>query len=33
MPWLLHQRGTFAWHGAFMAAGVTLVPVGIRFLH
>ncbi len=33
MPWLLRQRGTFAWHGAFMAAGVTLVPVGIRFLH
>jgi zinc and cadmium transporter len=33
MPWLRHQRGAFAWHGAFMAAGVTLVPVGTRFLH
>lgn len=33
MPWLRRQRGTFAWNGAFMAAGVTVVPVGIRFLH
>lgn len=33
MPWLRHQRGAFAWHGAFMAAGVTVVPVGIHFLH
>jgi zinc and cadmium transporter len=33
MPWLRQQRGTFAWHGVFMAAGVTLVPLGIKFLH
>jgi len=33
MPWMRNQRGAFAWHGAFMAAGVTLVPVGIKFLH
>jgi zinc and cadmium transporter len=33
MPWLRRQRGTFAWNGAFMAAGVTVVPLGIRFLH
>jgi zinc and cadmium transporter len=32
MPWLRQQRGTFAWHGAFMAAGVTLVSVSIKFL-
>ena len=33
MPWMRDQRGAFAWHGAFMAAGVTVVPVGIKFLH
>jgi zinc and cadmium transporter len=33
MPWLRHQRGALAWHSAFMAAGVTLVPIGTRFLH
>jgi zinc transporter ZupT len=33
MPWLRRQRGTFAWNGAFMAAAVTVVPLGIRFLH
>jgi zinc and cadmium transporter len=33
MPWLRHQRGDFAWHGTFMAAGIALVPVSTRFLH
>jgi zinc and cadmium transporter len=33
MPWLRHQRGALAWHSAFMAAGITLVPVGTRLLH
>ncbi len=33
LPWLRHQRGTFAWNGGFMAAGVTLVPLSIKFLH
>jgi zinc and cadmium transporter len=32
MPWLRDQRGAFAWHGAFMAAGVVLVLVSIKFL-
>lgn len=33
LPWLRHERGGFAWQGGFMAAGVLLVPVGIKFLH
>jgi zinc and cadmium transporter len=33
MPWLRNQRGAFAWHGGFMAAGVAVVPLGIRFIH
>jgi zinc and cadmium transporter len=33
MPWLRRERGSFAWHGAFMALGVALVPVSMRFLH
>ena len=33
LPWLRHERGAFAWQGGFMAAGVLLVPLGIRFLH
>jgi zinc and cadmium transporter len=33
MPWLRHQHGAFIWHGGFMAAGVALVPLGIRFIH
>ena len=33
MPWLRNQRGDFAWHGAFMAAGIALVPAGTQFLH
>jgi zinc and cadmium transporter len=32
MPWMRNQRGVFAWHGAFMLAGVTLVLVFIKFL-
>jgi zinc and cadmium transporter len=33
MPWLKHQRGSFSWHIGFMAAGVAVVPLLIRFLH
>jgi len=33
LPWLRHERGSFAWQGGFMAAGVCMVPLGIRFLH
>jgi len=33
LPWLRHERGAFAWQGGFMAAGVLLVPLSMRFLH
>lgn len=33
MPWLRRERGSFAWHGGLLAAGVALVPVGISLLH
>ncbi len=33
MPWLRRERGSFAWHGSFMAFGVAVVPVGMKFLH
>jgi zinc and cadmium transporter len=33
MPWLRHQRGDFAWHTGFMAAGIALVPAGMAVLH
>lgn len=33
LPWLRHERETFAWQGGFMVAGAVLVPIGMRFLH
>ncbi len=33
LPWLRHERETFAWQGGFMVAGAALVPLGMRFLH
>ncbi len=33
MPWLRRERGGFAWHSSFLAAGVALVPLGMQFLH
>ena len=33
LPWLRHERGTFAWQGGFMVAGAALVPVGMKLLH
>lgn len=32
MPWIRAERGGFAWHGGFMAAGVAIVPLGTRML-
>jgi zinc and cadmium transporter len=28
LPWIRQQRGNFAWHGGFMAAGAMVVPIG-----
>lgn len=33
MPWLRREAGHFAWHGGFLAAGIALVPLGIKALH
>lgn len=33
MPWLRRESGHFAWHGGFLAAGIALVPLGIKALH
>ena len=33
LPWLRHERETFAWQGGFMVAGAALVPIGMKFLH
>lgn len=33
MPWLRREHGAFGWHTGFMAAGIAVVPVAIRFLH
>ena len=33
MPWLRHEKGDFAWHTSFMAAGIALVPAGMAVLH
>lgn len=33
LPWLRHERETFAWQGGFMVAGAALVRIGIAFLH
>ena len=32
MPWIRSERGGFAWHGIFMAAGVAIVPFGAKLL-
>ncbi len=32
MPWIRAERGSFAWHSGFMAAGVAIVPFGARML-
>ncbi|MFA7242407.1 MAG: ZIP family metal transporter [Sulfuricellaceae bacterium] len=32
LPWLRHERETFAWLGGFMLAGAAMVPIGIRLL-
>ena len=33
LPWLRHERETFAWQGGFMVAGAALVPIGMKLLH
>ena len=33
MPWLRHEKGDFAWHTGFMAAGIAMVPTGMAVLH
>ena len=30
MPWIRSERGGFAWHGVFMAAGVAIVPLSAK---
>jgi len=32
LPWLRHERETFAWQGGFMAAGAAMVPIGMKLL-
>jgi zinc and cadmium transporter len=33
MPWLRHERETFAWQGGFMLAGAALVRIGVAYFH
>lgn len=32
LPWLRHERETFAWLGGFMVAGAAFVPIGMKLL-
>lgn len=33
MPWLRRERDAFVWHSGFLAAGIGLVPMSLKFLH